>query len=161
MPFSWWHAHALKLADFDRQTMEAAGQNPADYISRMASSGPFYGVLTPDNQVVTVAGIMAIYGHKTTVGEAWVAPGVLVEQYPKAFHAAIKGMIHLLREHMQLNRVQCRVQVGHPSSHAWVAGPKGDGQGPCLGFRKEAYLEAAGPNGEDYIQYVMIRGKDY
>ncbi len=98
-----------------------------------------------DGTPVACGGVYPLWNG---VGEAWfhcsdnVPKNVgLAKDILKAFDEICAGL--------NLRRVQARAQVGFPEGHMLIA---------YLGFQPEALLKKYGPDGRDYIQYVLFPG---
>ena len=124
--------------DFVVPTSEGRG---SAFAGKLLLRGPAWTVLE-DDRILACYGIVPICKG---CGEAWAILAPEVRERPFLFKFAIRSFA-TIRASGLYHRIQAHVDANHAGAVRLVE---------HLGFRKEAVLEAYGPNKETYFLYAV------
>lgn len=114
---------------------------------RLDGLGPAFTAMDGE-RVIGCGGVARLWGR---VGEAWTIFGAEIQDHPIWLHRTVRTMLRDIMDGMGLDRLQVNVLATSERNCRWVF---------RLGFQAEGLMERFGPNGEDFIRYAMVRGRD-
>lgn len=105
--------------------------------------GPAFTGLV-DGEVGGCAGVVLFWPG---VGEAWAVLTETGREHPVQATELVRTGLRTVIDGMRLRRVQADVSADFLPGHRWIR---------LLGFSYEGTMPRYGPNGEDFVRYVMF-----
>lgn len=84
------------------------------------------------------------------VGEAWVLPAALVQKHKRMFVKLIRENMAQMTNEFNFRRVQATARADAPKARRFLE---------FLGFEREGFLRAYGPDGADHVLYAKLSGR--
>lgn len=139
-------AHALELmkARAEMTSLGWYGQNGVAWAQRSEGAGPAWSMLK-GSQVVACAGVAL---EPWPAGTAWGLFGELFFSHVKTCWREIKGGLERVQKEQGLVRISTYVLAADPRALNFVE---------HLGFKLEGFLEAWGPNAENFLVLGRVR----
>lgn len=140
-PFQIEHLHQIVPRETIRMDQAIAAA------IRLEGLGPAFTALAGE-RVIGCGGVIRLWGR---VGEGWTILGAEIAEHPVWLHRTVRTMLRDIFDGMGLDRLQVNVLAASERNCRWVN---------RLGFQPEGLMKRFGPNGEDFVRYAMIRGRD-